>query len=481
MRGEDVQEAQNASQDARSFAMKSPWTRMAIAVMGPTSNLILPIVVFSALYWVGMPSITTKIGSVLPVSPAKAAGLKPGDSVTAINGKQIWQWEDMERIFRGNAGKPLELAVKRGSESLKLTVTPKSEKDSSVFGEEIAVGKIGVSPSPYRPVIGISSNSSRAYKLGLRTGDVITKVNQTPITYWWELQEIYSKLTPPIQIEVERYEAPISKMKSSLLTFELKEHPALKDLGLEEGELYIREVKENSVAEAHGIKAGDRLFAINGESLGDWTRFQEKIQQNEGEKLVLTLIREGEKKTITFVPKEIVDRNSLTRENEKRRQFGVLSAALPGELSQRDEVYRNPVIALYHGLKHTVEMTTLTIEGLGRLISGKLPVKKALGGPISIFYLAGGSYETGGWAAFFRMMALLSITLGVINLLPIPPLDGGHIFFYSIEAIKGSPLNLRAREMIQQVGMALIICLMILTFYVDIQRYFLDRIRALFN
>jgi len=126
-------------------------------------------------------------------------------------------------------------------------------------------------------------------------------------------------------------------------------------------------------------------------------------------------------------------------------------------------------------------MTWLTIKGLGKLFSGQLPVKKALGGPISIFYLAGGSYESGGWLAFFRMMALLSITLGVINLLPIPPLDGGHIFFYSIELLKGSPLNVRARDLIQQVGMVLIIGLMILTFYVDIERYFLDRIKALFN
>jgi regulator of sigma E protease len=399
-----------------------------------------------------------------------------------VNDQSIWRWQDLEDTLKKNAGRPEQLEIVRQNQTSHLTVTPRSETDKNDLGDEVPVGKIGISPNPFQPVIGISSNRSKAYLAGLRTGDVIRKIGNNSIDYWWQLSEAISKVKAPTSIEIERYAPPISNLKSSKMTLTLTTpFHSLQDLGIEEGELYIREVKEGSVASKHGILPGDRLFSINQEVLQGWISFQDKIRANTGEKLSLTLIRDGQKKTIDFVPEEITDRNTLTQESEKRRQFGVLSASLPSAPLQQNEVYRNPIKAVYHGTVHSLQMTWLTLKGLGKLFTGKLPVKKALGGPISIFYLAGGSYESGGWFAFFRMMALLSITLGVINLLPIPPLDGGHIFFYSIEMIKGSPLNVRARDFIQQVGMVLIIGLMILTFYVDIERYFLDRIKALLN
>jgi regulator of sigma E protease len=95
--------------------------------------------------------------------------------------------------------------------------------------------------------------------------------------------------------------------------------------------------------------------------------------------------------------------------------------------------------------------------------------------------MAGTSYESGGWNAFFRLMAILSITLAALNILPIPVLDGGHLFFYVIEVIKGSPVRLKVRMMATQVGFYMLMALMVLVFYVDINRFFVDKVKALFN
>lgn len=482
MRGEDPEEAAaSTTVDPRSFAQKPPRVRIAIASMGPIANLLLPVIIFSALFFTGMPTLVSQVGWIAPNSPAEKGGLMPGDLVKTINGNPIWRWSDMEEFFQKNAGVPVALKVQRAEHDVELTVTPRSETDNNVFGEEVAVGKIGVAPNSYRPAIGIINSSGPAYAAGLRIGDVISKINGVKVGYWWQLENILAASKAPYLFEIERFSSPLSTMKSEKLSITVQTAGTLSTLGIEDGELYIREVRAGSVADQKGIKPGDKLSAIDGVRLDNWNTFQHLIRKNVGDKIDLSILRGAKTIHVQFVPEEVVDRNTLTQEREKRRQFGVISAAIPGDLNQRDERYRNPFMAVYHGVKTSAEMTSLTFAGLFRLVTGKLSVKRSLGGPISIFYLAGGSYETGGWASFFRMMALLSITLGVVNFLPIPILDGGHLLFFVIEAIRGVPVSLRIRDVAQQVGMFFIIGLMLLTFYVDIERYFLDRIRSLFN
>jgi regulator of sigma E protease len=482
MRGEEIEEGVEATNDPRSFALKSPRIRIAIAMMGPTSNLILPVVLFTGLFVAGMPTLTSRIGYVAPASPADQAGLKPGDKVTSINGTQVTKWTDLEETIRKFPNRVANLTIDRQGKTETLSVTPKAEVDSDIFGKEVSVGKIGVSPNSYKAAVGITNPNGAAAHARLKTGDVVTHVNGKSVHYFWEFAEAFTASNAPRTLKIERRSGPVEKetveTKEVVLPTPLK---SLADAGIENGELYVREVKPDSVAAEKGIHSGDRLVAVNGVALDSWTSFQTKIRQNSGEKITLTLQREGKAIHVELVPKDISDINSVTRQKETRKQLGVVSVAVPGDLDQMTERYLNPFTALAHGFATTVEMTALTIKGLGKLVTGELALKKSLGGPISIFYLAGGSYETGGWTAFIRMMALLSITLGVINLLPIPVLDGGHILFFVIEAIKGSPVSLKVRELAHQAGFVFIIGLMLLTFYVDIERYFLDKIKALFN
>jgi regulator of sigma E protease len=160
--------------------------------------------------------------------------------------------------------------------------------------------------------------------------------------------------------------------------------------------------------------------------------------------------------------------------------MGVNSMAQFHDVDVYKEQYSNPFKSFARGFEETWLLTKNTVIGLGKLFSGQLTVK-TLGGPISIFYMAGSTYKSGGWMSFFRLMAVLSITLGVLNLLPIPVLDGGHLFFYAIEVIRGKPVPMKIMEYAQQGGLFVLLGLMLLVFYVDIDRFFVDKIKALFQ
>jgi regulator of sigma E protease len=250
--------------------------------------------------------------------------------------------------------------------------------------------------------------------------------------------------------------------------------------GIEDGELFIRQVQPGSIAEQRGLKAGDKMISLNEKPLTSWFAFRKQIQENGGEKLVVGIMRDQKPLNIELIPREVEHKDEVTREKKKVRQLGVISCAVPSEPATRVERHLNPFKAIQRGILETWEISVTTITGLVKLVSGKLSMN-ALGGPISIFYLAGTSYKMGGWASYIRIMAILSITLAIMNFLPIPILDGGHLLFYFIEAIKGSPVHIRVQHIAQQVGLILIISLMALTFYVDINRYFVERIKALFN
>ena len=207
--------------------------------------------------------------------------------------------------------------------------------------------------------------------------------------------------------------------------------------------------------------------------------FEKTIMSNNGETISLGLLRDGKTVDIKIVPEEVVQRDALTQEKKKVRQLGIMSVSAAYPIDFFKERYANPFMAFARGVSETVLLTKQTFIGLWKLVTGKLSVNN-MGGPISIFYMAGTSYESGGWNAFFRLMAILSITLAALNILPIPVLDGGHLFFFVIEVIKGSPVHIRVQQMAMQVGFFLLMGLMVLVFYIDINRFFVDKIKSLF-
>ncbi len=474
MRGEELPETEEEKakfeSDPRSFAMQNVWKRIAIVIMGPTANFVLPIILFTILFLVGLPTPSSRVGTVLPGSVAEKAGLLSGDKIVSIDGKEVQTWGEVTKTIQGRAGMETTLDVERNGQAVSVKLTPNKEADKNEYGESIQAGKIGIDMIAYKPMIGVSNWNSPAYKAGFRTGDIITKVNDTPITYWWQLEnELKKSTTNTVTVERDQKAIPFTLTQTSF-----------GNTGIERGELFINKVMEKSIAAEKGLKSGDKIDSINEEKIYYWTEFREKIQKNTGETIHLGVIRDGKTVVIELSPEEVEQRNEMTNERKKVRQLGVISQSLNYPMEYYREQYSNIFTAAKKGFQETWDLTAQTFVGLGKLATGKLGVN-TLGGPISIFYMAGTSYENGGWNSFFRLMAILSITLAALNILPIPVLDGGHLFFFFIEAIKGSPVRMKVRQMATQVGFYMLMALMVLVFYVDINRFFVDKIKALFN
>jgi regulator of sigma E protease len=277
--GEELSEAD----EKRSFSKQSVLKRAAIVIAGPLFNFLLAISIFTIVYMVGIPILTTQIGGVQEGSSAYEAGIREGDIITAIDGREISKWENLAEMISSSKGRELMMHVKRGEQQYDMPLTPRLLKTKNIFGEDIESYKIGVTPSS--------------------------------------------------QITIEK---------------------------------------------------------------------------------------------------------------------------------------KNPFLALWAGIKQTWIVSKLTILSIVKIVEGVVS-PKTLGGPILIAQIAGAQVKE-GVIPFLLFMALLSINLAVLNLLPIPILDGGHLFFYFIEMISGKEINIRWREMAQQIGFVLLVMLMIFVFIMDIER-----------
>jgi regulator of sigma E protease len=284
--GDDVE--LTAEERLRSFSDQPPLKRIVIVAAGPVFNLLFAWAIFIVIFMVGVPSVTTKVGEVVPGKPAAKAGVLAGDRITAVNGKPVSRWEDFAKIIAAGKLTPLEIAVLRGQATLKFTMVPESRTSKNILGDTVT-----------QPIIGV-------------------------------------------------------------------------------------------------VASGDSV--------------------------------------IDHFP--------------------------PGE-------------AIVRGSVQSWNVVKLTVLSLVRLVERAIPLD-TIGGPIMIVKMAGQQAAAGG-VNFLAFVALLSVNLGVLNLLPVPILDGGHLAFFLVELVIGRPVSKRAREIAQQVGLVLLISLMMLAFYNDIARMFMGK------
>ena len=225
----------------------------------------------------------------------------------------------------------------------------------------------------------------------------------------------------------------------------------------------IGSVKPGSPAQEAGIKPGDVLVSVNGQEVKTWDDVSEYIGSSQAQDILL-VIKRGQRQLEISVKPEVTTIKNIFGEEIKRPLIGITAA---GKL-RIEKV--NPFQAVLLSLERTWDLTKLTWEGFVKIVERIVPLS-ALGGPIMIAQMAGQQAEQ-GMLNLFYFMALLSINLGLLNLLPIPVLDGGHLFFYAVEAIMGRPLTTRQMQVAQQIGLLLLGSLMLLVFYNDIARLF---------
>jgi regulator of sigma E protease len=229
----------------------------------------------------------------------------------------------------------------------------------------------------------------------------------------------------------------------------------------------IGEVLKDKPAAMAGVLKNDLVTSINGNKISQWDDISGQIVAGKGQPVVLTVKRDDREMQFTITPEQRVSKN-LFGESVKGHAIGIAAA---GEVVTE---YFGPYQAVIKGTAQTWKVIDLTFMSLVKLAQRVVPMD-SVGGPIMIAKMAGETAKMGG-SSFLAFMALLSVNLGVLNLLPIPILDGGHLFFFFCELIFRRPVNQKVREYAQQIGLFLLLSLMVLAFYNDIVRYFVSKV-----
>lgn len=317
-------------------------------------------------------------------------------------------------------------------------------------------------------VIGRVADGSPAATAGLRTGDVIVAANGRPMAYWEDLERtIAASDGRPIQLTVRRDGAEqtvtVTPQLTSVRDPILHESRTAWDLGAgPQLTPQIGSVIGGSAAEKAGLHAGDLVKAVAGQPVFTPEELMQAIQKRAGQTFDITIERDGRLLTVPVTATVVKEKGAGGQETEVGR-IGVGIAAR----TVTNEPYPLPT-AIWYGIVKTKDVTVLTTKAFWKIVSRQIDSSN-IGGPIQIATEAGRQAKEGiGQLAIFT--AFISVNLAVINLLPVPMLDGGHLFFFIIEAILGRPLSLKKREWAQQVGLVLLMLVMAYAIYNDVVR-----------
>lgn len=303
---------------------------------------------------------------------------------------------------------------------------------------------------------------------GIRPDDAVVAVDGRPVTYWEDVERALARAAGhTLRLRVRRadqeFEVSITPRRVSVLDPVFREPKDVWDLGAGPPMTpHIGAVTPGSPAERAGVKPGDLVVAVAGQRVHTPEELMRAIQQRPGQTFEVTVQRHGRPVTLQVTALTVREATPGGEEREIGR-IGV-SIVTRGERT----VPYGPVSAVVHGVGRTWDVTLLTARGFWKLLTGRLPLSQ-LGGPVQIAAETGRQAQE-GVAPLAVFTAVISVNLAVLNLLPIPMLDGGHLLFFLIEAVLGRPLSLRKRELAQQVGLVLLLVVMVLALYNDLAR-----------
>lgn len=220
----------------------------------------------------------------------------------------------------------------------------------------------------------------------------------------------------------------------------------------------VDQVMAGSAAEQADLRSGDRVVAVDGSSVSRFEELQRIVQERPGQSLAVVIERDGQQMNLTLTPQPHV----LTDRFGNERTIGRLGV----QSNQLQTVRHNPVVAIWEATKETAFLTGATLKAVGQIIVGTRSTDE-LGGPLRIGQMSG-EVAQGGIVPLIWFMAILSINLGLINLFPIPVLDGGHLLFYAAEAVRGKPLGQRVQEYASMAGLAMVVALMVFATWNDL-------------
>jgi len=323
-----------------------------------------------------------------------------------------------------------------------------------------------------KPIIGEVADGSLAAQAGLEPGQQIVAVNGQPTPTW---TAVFDQILPSalrrdnaeLTVSSERGGEREYRLPLRVLEGQVEPGRLVDTLGLRPYQPKIPpvvdQVTPGSPAAEAGLRKGDRVVSIDGEPVDDWTTLVEYVQARPGELLAFRVARNGQRLDLSIRP------DAAAGDGEPVGRIGAGVKVDPALIERvRGELAYGPLRAIGESTAKTWDMSTLTLRMLGEMVIGRASVEN-ISGPITIARYAKDS-AAAGFSQFLNFLAIVSISLGVLNLLPIPVLDGGHLMYYIVESIKGSPVSAKTEELGQKIGIAMILGLMILAFYNDIAR-----------
>lgn len=497
MYGDDPTKEVPDEEKKHAFLCKPVSQRIAIVLAGPLMNFFFAALLFTLIGLIGQKVPDSTIGDVAVESEAHKLGFRSGDKIVAVNGEETITWKSFSDILEASGKTPLKIKIQRTLSANQkedkatpteeiLEVTPTLVKNPNVLSDKEWVGSVeGLSLASTAPIYGVSSPKSLAGTIGFPNVTLISKINDQEISYLREVAPVLFSLKESgkaAKITFKHYDYE-EKKESKEQTLEIDSQAwsqlaagttsdsIMKELGFLDSQLFLLVVKDGSPAFKSGLKKGDRLISLNGKELNKWDQVVEivKSYKKDDGPIQFEIERAGEVQSLSITPKMTELLNSQGQDDH-RFTVGIVPAMAMVTGPQTLVQFTNPFKAVAFGFEKTMEWSKLVAISFIRLFQGRVSTRN-IGGIITIGKVAGDSFRA-GLDRYLTMMAIISVNLFLLNLLPIPILDGGHLVFFSIEALRGAPLSLRKMEIAQQIGLVLLISLMAMSLFNDITNLF---------
>lgn len=459
-----------------SFLHKPVGQRIAVVLAGPLMNFFFAILVFMMIAVVGEEKPQSVVGSVQVNSSANLMGLQNGDRILSVNGEKVSLWEEAQALIEDNSDSSINMTVKRHltGEEVNLTGKTKIIKNPNILSSVDFVGSIeGMGLMPLASAIGVSSPESFAYRSGLRTGDIVLGIEGLDIKRWYELKaEVQKSIGSKTSLKLKVRSKDAKETREVLVNWDESKVTKFSDLGISNLALFIGKVVKDSAADKAGLKVNDHIVAMNSKNLKNWNDLVTEVRSFGDTKkpIKVDLIREGKKESYTMSPKPVKQMDPITGKEKTFYAIGITTSLMGAPPLTSLVKVTNPIIAVQKGIEASYQWSITTVLSFWKLLSNEVSAK-SIGGPIMIGQLASQSFQL-GLAAFLKIMGIISINLFILNLLPLPVLDGGHLLFYTIEAIRGKPVSMRVLEVAQTFGLILLLSLMVFATFNDITRAF---------
>ncbi len=474
----------------RTFEAQALWKRVVIVLAGPAMNLLFPIALYTSVFLEVEQFLPPTVGQVIPGKPADGK-LYPGDRILRVDGDEVTSFPEVQQVIARRAGKAVTLGVQRDGKTLDVTLTPRDEAETRELDIVEHIGRVGIAPRFPAAVIGVAQPESPAAQAKLQTFDQITAVNGRRVERFVEFvdllaenrgdQVVVSYLRPVYVPQAMGGLAELAVLEPGLAQLtptpraagstapadaQARAADVLARTGVESADMYVAYVPEASSEWRAGLRPRDRVTTLDGSPQKLWSALEDVLVAGADKRHELTWTRDGTAMRGFF----------QLRKEQWDDEFGqhferYVFRSDDWMPNAPDRLVPNPhpfTYAVRRGIEETRSVIKFISVGMIRLVQGRVSLS-SVSGPITLYDIAGQAGAKGP-EYFVWAMALISVNLGMINLLPIPVLDGGHLLFFLFEAARRKPLPLRIREVASLAGMVVLMLLMLVAFKNDVER-----------